>query len=96
MIRADKQPILHLVIEGRVQGVGFRYSTQQQASLLNLCGWVKNRRDGRVELVAQGAPEDVDAFLMWCRSGPRYAQVTRCVELSPPAAVELMSFVIKR
>ncbi len=92
----DKQPVVHLLIEGHVQGVGFRYSTQQQASLLNLCGWVKNRHDGRVELVAQGERGDIDAFLKWCHSGPGYARVTRCVELSPPDSADWTSFLIKR
>ena len=96
MITVDKQPVLHLLIEGQVQGVGFRYSTQRQARSLNLCGWVRNRSDGRVELVAQGAPEDINTFLSWCQSGPRYAQVSRCTELLPPDSVELTTFVIKR
>lgn len=96
MTTVDKQPVLHLLIEGRVQGVGFRYSTQRQASLLNLCGWVKNTSEGRVELVAQGASEDINAFLAWCQSGPGYAQVARCIELSPPDSVELTSFEIER
>jgi acylphosphatase len=47
----------HLIIEGRVQGVWFRDSTRNEATRLNLTGWVKNRFDGSVELVAEGSRE---------------------------------------
>ncbi len=96
MNTVDKQTILHLLIEGHVQGVGFRYSTQQQASLLNLRGWVKNRNDGRVELVALGEPKNINSFHTWCQSGPKFALVTRCRQLTPPDHVDLAAFEIER
>jgi acylphosphatase len=48
---------------GRVQGVGFRYSTKQIASGFDVCGWVKNMQDGRVELQTQGDADEVESFL---------------------------------
>ena len=68
---------LHVFIEGMVQGVGFRYATQREAQLRGLNGWVRNLPDGRVEAEFEGERELLDAMLEWCRSGPRFARVTR-------------------
>ncbi len=66
----------HLKISGRVQGVGFRYSMSEEAERLGVTGWVRNRRDGTVEAVVDGAKDAVDAILDWARRGPRGASVT--------------------
>ncbi len=66
----------HLVISGRVQGVGFRYSMSEAAERLGVTGWVRNRRDGTVEAVVDGATDAVDAMLAWAHRGPRGASVT--------------------
>jgi len=66
----------HLIIEGRVQGVWFRDSTRNEATRLNLTGWVKNRFDGNVELVAEGSQEEVKKLIEWCHHGPPGARVT--------------------
>ena len=62
-------------IEGRVQGVGFRYATGQRARSLGVAGWVRNNADGTVEAVFEGDPERVDALVAWCRRGPAGARV---------------------
>jgi acylphosphatase len=73
-------------IEGRVQGVWYRGWTVQQASRRGLTGWVRNRRDGSVEAVFSGAPEQVDDMLRSCQDGPPAARVTRvdAVPCPPP------------
>jgi acylphosphatase len=64
------------LISGRVQGVFYRSSTQQYARQLGLRGWVRNRRDGRVELLASGSEEKLDELEKWLEIGPEYAKVT--------------------
>jgi acylphosphatase len=68
-------------IEGRVQGVGFRYWTEQTAVALGLCGWVRNRRDASVEALLAGPPEVVARMLELCRKGPPGARVDALVVL---------------
>jgi acylphosphatase len=60
---------------GRVQGVGFRWSTRHQGDLLGLSGWVRNRVDGTVEVFAQGDPAALAAFRGYLAEGPRHANV---------------------
>ena len=62
-------------VRGLVQGVGFRWFVQRQASSRQLTGWVRNTYDGGVELVAQGSREDLESFLGSVRRGPRSAMV---------------------
>ncbi|MGQ9508009.1 MAG: acylphosphatase [Thermodesulfobacteriota bacterium] len=65
-----------VLIEGRVQGVFFRYHTQEKAYQLGIKGWVKNRRDGRVEALFEGEKDRVDKMIQWCHHGPAEARVT--------------------
>lgn len=67
---------LHVLVEGMVQGVGFRYSTQHQAVALGLTGWVRNLPDGRVEAEFEGPRPELQQMLDWCRTGPTFAEVT--------------------
>ena len=77
---------VHVVIEGRVQGVGFRDWTECQATRLGLTGWVRNRRDGAVEAVFSGAPGVVEDMLGRCQRGPPSAWVQRVAIIGEPAA----------
>jgi acylphosphatase len=67
---------LHAVIKGDVQGVGFRFFLVREAEALGLRGWVRNRDDGAVELVAEGSRHDLERLLRAARQGPRLARVT--------------------
>jgi len=67
---------VRLIIEGRVQGVWFRDSTRREAGRLGVCGWVRNRPDGTVEVLAEGQEERVGKLVAWCYHGPQGATVT--------------------
>jgi acylphosphatase len=69
----------HLIIHGRVQGVGFRDSMRWEAERLGVTGWVRNRRDGTVEAVVAGSADAVTEIVHWAHRGPPAAQVTRVV-----------------
>jgi len=66
-----------LIVEGYVQGVFFRASTREKARLLQVSGWVRNRWDGTVEVVAEGEESRVAELERWCQKGPPGANVTR-------------------
>lgn len=68
---------LHILIHGRVQGVGYRAWIHHQAQLHGLSGWVRNRRDGTVEAVFQGSDDLVEAILKACQKGPIGSLVER-------------------
>ncbi len=70
---------VHLVVCGRVQGVGFRAFAQSEASTRGLHGWVRNRPEGTVEVEAEGPQVVLDAFLQALNQGPRFSQVDHIV-----------------
>ena len=71
---------LHLVISGRVQGVGFRFSAYDEAKDLALAGWVRNLAGGEVEIVAEGKQENLQMLAAWAHLGPSSAHVTEVRE----------------
>ena len=64
-----------MTVQGRVQGVGFRYAVARAATSRSVAGWVRNRPDGTVEAVFEGEPEAVESLVRLCREGPRGAEV---------------------
>jgi acylphosphatase len=85
----------HVFISGRVQGVGYRASTWDTATLLKLNGWVRNLRDGRVEAMFEGPKETVEEMLRWCHQGPPTA-VVKNVEVLYETPQGLKGFQVVR
>jgi len=81
----DEHVRLHAVVKGRVQGVYFRATTQYEALARGLVGWVRNRWDGSVEVIAEGRRAVLESFEVFLHQGPPSAQVTH-VEITYSAA----------
>ena len=79
---------VRVLIEGRVQGVGFRYWMIERAGALGLDGWGRNRRDGAVEAVFAGDADAVADMLRCCHEGPAFARVARVHERPEPGPVD--------
>jgi acylphosphatase len=87
---------VQLRVQGLVQGVYFRASTQAEARRLGLTGWVRNEPDGSVAAVAEGPRDTLEKFVQWCHHGPATARV-ECVDVdwAEPEG-EFEGFVVKR
>jgi acylphosphatase len=85
-------------ITGRVQGVGFRYYTRQNAHDLGIHGWVKNLRNGDVEALLEGTPGDVNEMVSRLKTGPAAARVDSVqeIERSDPSGRPAEGFTVKR
>jgi acylphosphatase len=92
-LEANKR--LDAVVRGRVQGVGFRQSTEAQAHMLGLTGWVANRRDGAVSVVAEGSKPVLERFLKWLQNGPAMAHVDDVDIYWTEATGEFRSFSVR-
>jgi acylphosphatase len=89
--------VLHFLIQGRVQGVGFRWYVHREASELDLRGWVRNTEDGHVEVVAHGDEANLAELRASLRRGPRGSRVDHLIEhhLEESEAAGLSSFRIE-
>jgi acylphosphatase len=79
----------HLIVTGRVQGVGYRDAMRDEAARLGVAGWVRNRRDGTVEALLQGSAPAVEALIQWARRGPPLAHVAKVLVQAGDAQPEL-------
>ena len=79
--------VRRLIVEGFVQGVGYRAFVRRAAFSLGVSGWVRNRADGTVEALLSGAPDAIDAMLLALRRGPSGAQVRSVRTIAPGDAV---------
>jgi acylphosphatase len=86
---------LQAFVRGRVQGVGFRYFVRTAAQSLGVVGWVRNLRDGRVELVAEGRLAQLQDLLKQVSKGPSASQVTDIEESWGTASGEFQDFGVK-
>ena len=77
---------LHFYVFGRVQGVGYRAWTVRTAQQFGLSGWVRNRRNGCVEIYAQGSSENLNLFRQQCLNGPLWSRVDTLQPVSIPDA----------
>ena len=71
----EERLLYKIIVRGRVQGVGFRWSAANEAIDMGITGIVKNRVDGSVYIEAEGTREILDLFVEWCRKGPRMSRV---------------------
>ncbi|HOY31793.1 MAG TPA: acylphosphatase [Bacteroidales bacterium] len=86
---------LNITVSGRVQKIGFRYSTLDVATQLGIHGFVRNLPNGNVYIEAEGREEDVRAFAAWCRQGPPWARVDD-IEVEKSEIKGYPDFTIKR
>jgi acylphosphatase len=87
---------IQAIVQGLVQGVGFRYATQKEALRLGLTGYVRNVPDGTVEIVAEGPEEQVMALMQWAHQGPPAAQVIGVETCDRPPTGRFSTFSIER
>jgi acylphosphatase len=88
---ADDLTTLQLKIKGQVQAVGFREFAIREANIRALTGWVRNRTDGTVEIVASGPTKEIEAFVGACMRGPPGARVTD-VDMGPAEVPDSLGF----
>ena len=86
---------IHILVSGRVQGVFFRSNTKKKAQELKINGWVRNLKDERVEILAEGRKRAIESFVKWARKGPFIAKVDNLEIEQQKYAGEFDSFNIK-
>ena len=84
----------HVVVRGRVQGVGFRWFVREEARRLNVAGWVRNRADGCVEVAAEGTNDSIDALRRALEEGPPGATVATVDDVADPPDPLVRPFTI--
>jgi acylphosphatase len=91
----DNHERLHAIVSGTVQGVNFRYATQREAQRLGLRGWVRNVRDGSVEVLAEGPRRALEQLLAFLHRGPPAAEVEGVRARWSPSTGEFIQFDIR-
>ena len=88
-------PTVHLIVEGKVQGVFFRVTAKKVADRLNLTGWIRNTDEGNVEAVVSGPEQKLSEFIQWCRMGPEKALVNK-LDFEYIEGKEFEAFIVVR
>lgn len=87
---------VRIIISGRVQRVGFRWSAKNEADQLGVTGYVRNMPDGKVEIIAQGPQAAVEALIAWSRRGPSFARVSNMDVTKLAAQGRYTEFTLRR
>jgi len=90
-----RKKAIHAIVQGRVQGVGFRYSARYAARKLDITGWVRNLENGDVEILAEGSEEALADFEAWLSDGPPGARVDRLLATPRQPTGSFMDFGIE-
>lgn len=90
-----QQKAVRVRITGRVQGVGYRFHAQHAAEEHHICGWVRNAVDGAVEILAQGDPGELEAFLDKVKIGPRMSHVDNVLLEPIPVSTQWTTFRVR-
>ena len=91
----NQKKACHIVLTGRVQGVGFRYFARKKALELNLCGWVRNKTDGSVDLEIEGDEDIIQLYIDLLRAGNGLSRVDRLFKTELPGIQEYTSFFVR-
>jgi len=86
---------IHIFVTGRVQGVFFRQSTRVMAIKNNVNGWVRNLDDGRVEIIAEGETQNINALADWCKTGPANSRVDEFELLDESPTKDFENFEVR-
>ena len=84
-----------IIVDGRVQGVGFRYFTQIAAHTLNLTGWCENLMNGKVKIEIQGLEEDIHSFIATIKRGNNFCRVDDMESINIPLVYNEKKYIIK-
>lgn len=86
---------MRILIEGRLQGMNFRYHTQQQAQKLGVTGFIRTLSDGRIEIVVQGEEDQVAKMLEWCQQEPQSSQIKTILYRYDEQTEQFSDFVVR-
>ena len=85
---------IRIKVHGRVQGVGFRYFTNQAAQKYNISGYAKNESDRTVLIIAEGKEQELGRFIAMCRQGPSWGKVIK-IDINDEPLKNFIGFIIK-